>query len=139
MYKTKQRCCIDNSVLGSLDFKKTIFTGLGLLDFSAKKFHRSWITYGKKFCNGESALLVAFVKYTLSKLYSHCTQNCNFYYFLETIICFVTKNCSIPSQVCVFIFSKISKNDSRKLESVRYALSFSVHNIPSHFYDLNLA
>ena len=40
---------------------------------------------------------------------------------------------------------KISKNDSRKsfikelLGSILYALSFSVHNIPSHFYDLILA
>ena len=49
------------------------------------------------FVQGESALLVAFVKYTLSKLYSHCTQNCNFYYFLGTIICFVTESCSISS------------------------------------------
>ena len=37
------------------------------------------------FVNCESALIVAFVKYTLSKLYSHRTQNCNFYYFLGTI------------------------------------------------------
>ena len=40
---------------------------------------------------------------------------------------------------------KISKNDSRKsfikklLDSILYALSFSVHNIPSHFYDMVLA
>ena len=46
---------------------------------------------------GESTLLVAFVKNILSKLYSHCTQNCDFHYFLETRICFVTKNCSVPS------------------------------------------
>ena len=32
--------------------------------------------------NGESALLVVFVKYTLSKLYSHCNQNRNFTIFL---------------------------------------------------------
>ena len=44
--------------------------------------------------NGESVLLVAFVKFTLSKLYSYCTQNCNFNYLLVTKICFVTKNCS---------------------------------------------
>ena len=40
---------------------------------------------------------------------------------------------------------KISKNDSRKsvikqlLDRILYGLSFSVHNIPSHFYDLVLA
>ena len=44
---------------------------------------------------GKSALIVAFVKHTLSKLYSHCNQNCNFHYFLEGVICFVTKSCSI--------------------------------------------
>ena len=34
------------------------------------------------FVNGESALLVASIKYTLSKLYSQdCNQDCNFYYF----------------------------------------------------------
>ena len=65
---------------------------------------------------GESALLVAFVKYTLSKLYSHCNQNCNFYYFLVTII-------SVLQQIVVqylfrsvYLFSpKTSKNDSSKL------------------------
>ena len=40
---------------------------------------------------------------------------------------------------------EISKNDSSKsfikklLDGILYALSFSVHNIPSHFYDLILA
>ena len=47
--------------------------------------------------NDKSVLLETFVKYTLSKLYSHCTQNCKFYYFLETRICFVKKDCSISS------------------------------------------
>ena len=47
------------------------------------------------FRNGESALLVAFVKYTLSKLYNHCNQNCNFFAFLGTLIFFVAKGCSI--------------------------------------------
>ena len=40
-------------------------------------------------------LTCTFSQYTLSKLYSHCNQNCNFYYFLGTIICFVTKSCSM--------------------------------------------
>ena len=46
----------------------------------------------------------------------------------------------------MYLFSpKISKNDSRKsfvkklLDSILYALSFRVHNIPSHFHDLILA
>ena len=40
---------------------------------------------------------------------------------------------------------KISKNDPRKsfikklLDSILYALSLNVNNIPSHFYDLILA
>ena len=98
------------------------------------------------FVKGESAFLVAFVKYTLSKFYNHCTQNCNFYYFLETRTCFVTKSCSVSSKVCVYIFfHEINKNDSRKsfikklLDNMWYAVSFSAHNIYSHFYDLILA
>ena len=43
------------------------------------------------FVTGESTLHVAFVKYILSKLYGHCTQNSNFNYYSETRICFVTK------------------------------------------------
>ena len=38
--------------------------------------------------NGKSALLIAFVEYTLSKLYRHCARNCNFYRFLGTRIWF---------------------------------------------------
>ena len=65
--------------------------------------------------NGGSGLLVAFVKYKLSKLYSHCNQNCNFYYFLGTIT-------SVLKQIVVqylfrlvYLFSpKTSKNDSWK-------------------------
>ena len=40
---------------------------------------------------------------------------------------------------------KINKNDSRKsyikkiLDSILHALSFSVHDVPSHFYELILA
>ena len=44
MRKTKQRPWIGNSGLGSLDYHKTIFTGLGSVDFPMKKFKRSWIT-----------------------------------------------------------------------------------------------
>ena len=43
MRKTKQRPWIGNSGLGSLDYHKTIFTGLGSVDFPMKKFKRSWI------------------------------------------------------------------------------------------------
>ena len=98
------------------------------------------------FVNGKSAFFVDFVKYALSRIYSHCSQNCNFYYFLETRICFVTKSCSISSKVCVYIFfPEISKNDSRKsfikkiLENMWYAISYSAHNIFSHFCGLTLA
>ena len=51
--------------------------------------------------NSERDLFVPFIKYTLSKFYSHCTQNCKFLEtkdsFLETKICFMKKNCSISS------------------------------------------
>ena len=96
------------------------------------------------FLNSKSAF-VAFVKYTLLKLYSYCTQNCNFHYFLDTRICFMTKIVQYLLRFCVSIFPKISKNDYRKsfiknlLDSIWYALSLSVHNIPSHLYDLILA
>ena len=42
-------------------------------------------------------------------------------------------------------YPRVSKNDSRKsfikalLDSILYTLSFSVHNILPHFYDLILA
>ena len=63
-------------------------------------------------------------------------------YFLGTKICFVKKMFNIFLGLC--ICSKISKNDSRKsfikklLDRILYTLSFSAHNIPSHFYDLIL-
>ena len=44
MGKTKQWSWIGNSGFRSLDYQKTIFTGLRLLDFSMKKFRWSWIT-----------------------------------------------------------------------------------------------
>ena len=43
MRKTKQRSWIGNLGLRLLDYQKTIFAGLELLDFSTKKFCRSWI------------------------------------------------------------------------------------------------
>ena len=53
------------------------------------------------FVNGKRVLFVPFVKYNLSKFFSHCTQKCEFLetknYFLETTICFVKKNCSVSS------------------------------------------
>ena len=58
--------------------------------------------------NSESVLLLAFVKYML---YSHFTQNCIFLYFLDARNpCFVTKNCSKSSYICVFILSKKQHN-----------------------------
>ena len=49
------------------------------------------------FVNNKSVLLVAFAKYTLSKLHSHYTQNFKFYYFIETRICLAKKSCSLSS------------------------------------------
>ena len=58
--------------------------------------------------NREGVLLLAFVKYML---YSHCTQNCIFLYFLEAKkLLFVTKNCSKSSYICVLILSKKQHN-----------------------------
>ena len=58
--------------------------------------------------NIESALLLAFVKYML---YSHCTENVIFFTFLEAKNpCFVSKNCSDSSYICVFISSKKQHN-----------------------------
>ena len=78
------------------------------------------------------------------KLYSYCTRNYNFYYFLETRICFVTKKKYLLRFVYLF-FPKIGKNDCKKafikklVDRIWYALSSSTHNIPSHFCDLILA
>ena len=33
----------------------------------------------------DRSLLVAFVKYILSQIYSHCIRNCTFGYFLEIV------------------------------------------------------
>ena len=58
--------------------------------------------------NSEIILLLAFVKYMFC---SHFTQNCIFLYFLEAKNpCFVTKNCSKSSYICVFILSKKQHN-----------------------------
>ena len=83
--------------------------------------------------NGKSSLFVAFVNCTLSKIYSLCTQNFNFYYFLEAI----TKIVQYPLKFVYLFFPKITKNNSRK-SFIKRLLSISVHNIPSYFYDLIL-
>ena len=83
------------------------------------------------FVNGKKVLLVAFIKYTLSKYYRHCTQNCKFYYFLETKICFVKKIVQYRLRFMYLFCPKISK---MILENHSLKSSF----IPSHFYDLIL-
>ena len=103
--------------------------------------------------NSESALLLALVKCMLC---SHFTQNCIFLYFLEAKNpCFVTKNCSKSSYICVFILSKKQHNwfytnlhnigmvGCRKLPNpslncIFNALSIGI-NIRSHFNELILA
>ena len=60
------------------------------------------------------------IKYTLSKLCNHCNQICNFYFFLGTIICFVTKSYSIYILgLCIYFIQKpvemIPKNNSLTL------------------------
>ena len=80
------------------------------------------------------------LKLLLDTLYF--TRNSKFYY-LKSVL---WKN--IVQYLIRFMYlfcPKISKNDSRKpfikklLGSIFYALSFSVHNVASHFYDLILA
>ena len=86
------------------------------------------------------SLLQSYFNYIL-----YCTQNCKFYFFLETKICFVKKIVQYILRLMYLFCPKISKNDSRKsfikklLDTILHALSFSVHNIFSHFYDLILA
>ena len=58
--------------------------------------------------NSESVLLLTFVKYML---HSHCPQNCiALYFLLVKNPCFVTKNCSKSSYICVFILFKKQHN-----------------------------
>ena len=58
--------------------------------------------------NSESGPLLVFVKYML---YSPCSENCIFLYFLEAKNpCFVTKSCSKSSYICAFILSKKQHN-----------------------------
>ena len=101
--------------------------------------------------NSECALLLALVKYIL---YSHFTQNDIFLYIFETKNpCFVTRNCSKFSYICVFILSKkqciwFYKNLQEWLvvescPSLRWMafvmLYRLVYNICSHFIELILA
>ena len=89
------------------------------------------------FVNKESVLFVAFVKYTFSKLYTHCTQNCNFYYFLATKISFVTKTLFNIFLGLSMSIETIVENHSLKSGWKAYdMLSFGVYSIPSHFYDM---
>ena len=73
----------------------------------------------------------------------YCTQNYKFYYFLETDC--EKKIVQYLLRFMYLFFPKISKHDSRKpfnkkpLDSMLYALSLKVYNIPSQFYDLILA
>ena len=94
---------------------------------------------------------------TCYMLYSHFTQNCIFLYFLEAKNpCFVTKNCSKFSYICVIYFvQKNSTIDFTKtfitqewlvVESwptLRWIaflmLCLLVYNISSHFNELILA
>ena len=103
--------------------------------------------------NIESVLLLALVKYMLC---SHFTQNCIFLYFLEAKNpCFMTKNCSKSSYICVFILSKKQHNWLYKsfitqewlvVEScpthrwIPFLMLYRlVYNIRSHFNELILA
>lgn len=89
------------------------------------------------FGNGKSVLLAAFAKNTLAKLYTHCTQNCNFYCFLATKISFVTKTLFNIFLGLSISIETILENHSLKSGWKAYdMLSFSVYSIPSHFYDM---
>ena len=79
-------------------------------------------------------------------LYSYCTQNCIFLYFLEAKNpYFVTKNCSKSSYICVFILSRkqhsrFYKNlhssgmvGSRKLSNPSLNRTFNVLSTGVHY------
>ena len=94
-------------------------------------------------------LLVAFVKYILSQIYSHCFQNCIFWYFLEIAEIFVFWRKRLQSLlIFMFFYPKTSNFQNswivsrRKLPdtSVKKNLMFYllVYNIPSHLNDLIL-
>ena len=74
----------------------------------------------------ESILLVAFVKYILQQFYSHCTQNCIFWCFLESgNYCFETKNFS-RSYIYVFFPPKHSRAGSLKISITREWLAVKI-------------
>ena len=102
-------------------------------------FRERWKCLTCSFCNFFCNFLLL---ETLSKPYSSCTQNCIFYYFLGTRSFFVTKSCF---SLCIYFFQKPVKIIKKLLDRIWNALSFSVHNIPTHFatslimkYQLNL-
>ena len=99
--------------------------------------------------NSKRVLFVPFIKYTSSKFYSHCIQNCKFLKtknnFLETKICFVEKMFNIIFGLCIYFVQKsvkmILENHSLKPFWTAYYIPCHlvyIHNIPSHFYDLIL-
>ena len=75
--------------------RRTVFVVCICLSHSWKYKHNQFEKRDEK----PRVLFVPFIKYTLSKFYSHCTQNCveTKTYFLETKICFAKKSCSISS------------------------------------------
>ena len=94
--------------------------------------------------NSESVLLLAFVK---NMLCSHFTKNCVFSYFLEAKNpCFVTKNFSKCSYICVFILSKKHHNwfyknlhnpgmvVCRKLRDPSLNCSFDSRSLLKHYH-----
>ena len=103
---------------------------------------------------GKCTLYVAFVTFfcnflllvTLLKLYSYCTQTCNFYYFLGTRICFVTKELfNIFLGLCIYFFKKSLEiiQENHSLKSFRTGYDTLCHLVykmfPLIFSDLILA
>ena len=65
-------------------------------------------------------LLVAFVKYILSQIYSHCFQNCTFWYFLEIVEIFVFWRKRLQSLlIFMFIYPKTSNFQNSRIVSRR--------------------
>ena len=71
----------------------------------------------------DRSLLVAFVKYILSQIYSHCIRNCTFWYFLAIVETFVFEEniFEVFLYLCCFVYPK----------TINFHTSGIVGNVPS--------
>ena len=74
-------------------------------------------------------LFVAFVKYTLSQIYSNCIRNCTFEYFLEIVETVIFCRKYFQNLLILVFYRKISNFHNSGMVSHRELLDPSIKNI----------